>query len=51
MTIDLDYLGSGPDGTGSYTPSDFLILFRVNMSENPDFDPANHTTFYGRTFS
>ena len=44
MTIDLDYLGSGPDGAGSYVPTDSVdILFRVNMSENPDFDPANHT--------
>jgi len=43
MTIDLDYLGSGPGGAGSYVASDSVdILFRVNMSENPDFDPANH---------
>ena len=43
MTIDLDYLGNGPDGIGSYTPSDSVdIFFRVNMSQNPDFDPANH---------
>ena len=44
MTIDLDYLGSGPGGVGSYVPTDSVdVLFRVNMSENPDFDPANHT--------
>ena len=44
MVVDLDYLGSGPDGAGSYTPTDSVdILMRVNMSENPDFDPANNT--------
>ena len=44
MTIDLDYLGSGPDGSGSYTATDSMdIYFRVNMGQNPDFDPATHT--------
>ena len=44
LTIDLDYLGSGPDGSGSYTPSDSVdIFFRLNMGQNPDFDPAAHT--------
>ena len=44
MMVDLDYLGSGPNGAGSYTPTDSVdILMRVNMSENPDFDPANNT--------
>ena len=46
MTIDLDYLGSGPDGSGPYTPTDGIdVLFRVNMSEHPDFDPAQVAQF------
>ena len=46
MTIDLDYLGSGPDGSGSYTPTDGIdVLFRVNMSEHPDFDPATQSVY------
>ena len=46
MTIDLDYLGSGPDGSGSYTPTDGIdVLFRVNMSEHTDFDPATQIVY------
>ena len=46
MVLDLDYLGSGPDGSGSYTPTDAIdVLFRVNMSEHPDFNQDNQSLF------
>jgi len=46
MTIDLDYLGSGPDGSGSYTPTESIdVFFRVNMSEHTDFDPVTQSVY------
>ena len=51
MVVDLDYLGSGPDGSGSYTPTDAIdVLFRVNMSEHPDFNPETQSVYVAGNF-
>ena len=51
MVVDLDYLGSGPDGSGSYTSTDAIdVLFRVNMSEHPDFNPETQSVYVAGNF-
>ena len=46
VTINLDYLGSGPAGSGSYTPTEGIdVFFRVNMSQHSDFDPATQIVY------
>tara|TARA_Y100000748_G_scaffold304124_1_gene311925 strand:- start:1866 stop:3779 length:1914 start_codon:yes stop_codon:yes gene_type:complete len=46
MTIDLDYLGSGPDGSAPYTATESIdVFFRVNMSQHPDFDPTTQSVY------
>ena len=46
MVVDMDYLGSGPDGNPPYTPTDDIdVFFRVNMSQHTDFDPATQSVY------
>ncbi len=49
MVLDFDYLGRGPDNNlPPYAPSDSIDVFlRVNMSEDPDFNPDNLLSIVG----
>jgi hypothetical protein len=51
MVVDMDYLGSGPDGNPPYTATDDIdVFFRVNMSQHTDFDPANQSVYIAGSF-
>lgn len=51
MTIDMDFLGAGPDGNAPYAPSDSVDLYlRVNMSQHADFNPETQSVYVAGSF-